>query len=312
MITGGLASPNQIESNPKSAKLGTVRMVLVTARITVDRGSERAATIPSPSPITLVIAMHSADDLEVGDDLGADLVPVVGDVLKDAHFCEASVSITSGGVARCRGRRRAGSARGAGRRGRGARHGGEPLTADAVAGRLPGGGVTRERVERPAVVGDLGGGSPVEHDRHGGERSGDPARGGRRAGDGQRWPLREATAGARADGRILLGQEVVEREARASWSARSRGTWSRSRRCGRRRPGAVRGRRGECCWARRAPQAASTAPPARVKTIRRMVGTSAVVDAMNTRLALRRGAAALFSTHVPKHQDAPWRRASCR
>ena len=60
MITGGLASPNQMESNPKSAKLGTVRMVLATAMITVDRGSERAAAIPSTSPITLVIATHSA------------------------------------------------------------------------------------------------------------------------------------------------------------------------------------------------------------------------------------------------------------
>ena len=59
MITGGLASPNQMESSPKSAKLGIVRMVLVTAMITVDSGSERAAAIPSASPITLVIATHS-------------------------------------------------------------------------------------------------------------------------------------------------------------------------------------------------------------------------------------------------------------
>ena len=59
MMTGGLASPNQIESSPKSAKLGTVRIVLVTARMIVDRGSDRAAAMPSPSPTALVMAMHS-------------------------------------------------------------------------------------------------------------------------------------------------------------------------------------------------------------------------------------------------------------
>jgi len=60
MITGGLARPNQIESRPKSAKLGMVRIVLVIARIAVDSGSDRAATIPSASPTKLVITMHSA------------------------------------------------------------------------------------------------------------------------------------------------------------------------------------------------------------------------------------------------------------
>src|ERR1019366_6662287 len=58
-MTGGFATPSQIDSSPKSAKLGTVRIVLVIAMMIVDRGSDRAATIPSPSPIPLVIAMHS-------------------------------------------------------------------------------------------------------------------------------------------------------------------------------------------------------------------------------------------------------------
>ncbi len=49
-----------MESSPKSAKLGIVRMVLVTARMNVDRGSDRVAAMPSPSPIKLVSTMHSA------------------------------------------------------------------------------------------------------------------------------------------------------------------------------------------------------------------------------------------------------------
>ena len=46
-VTGGLPNPSQIASSPNSAKLGMVRMVLVTARMTVANRSDRAATMPS-------------------------------------------------------------------------------------------------------------------------------------------------------------------------------------------------------------------------------------------------------------------------
>src|ERR1022692_3027632 len=59
-----------------------------------------------------------------------------------------------------------------------------------------------------------------------------------------------------------------------------------------------------------APQAASMAAPARVRTIRCIERTSAVADGVST--APRYVApAALFSTHVPKHQDAPWCGTPC-
>src|ERR1022692_346922 len=55
-----------------------------------------------------------------------------------------------------------------------------------------------------------------------------------------------------------------------------------------------------------APQAASMAAPARVRTIRCIERTSTVVDAKSTAPRYVTPGA-LFSTHVPKHQDTPWR-----
>src|ERR1035438_6228724 len=49
MITGGLPSPAQIERSPNSAKLGTVRRVLGTPRISVEN---RAGRAPNPPKIS--------------------------------------------------------------------------------------------------------------------------------------------------------------------------------------------------------------------------------------------------------------------
>ena len=99
MITGGFASPNQIERRPKSAKLGTVRIVLVTARMNVDRGSDRVAAMPSPSPIKLVSTMHSATISRWVSICGPIWSQLSAMYWKTLTFCEASVSIPSTGRA---------------------------------------------------------------------------------------------------------------------------------------------------------------------------------------------------------------------
>ncbi len=84
-ITGGKPNPSQMESSPNSAKLGMVRMVLVTARMTVANRSDRAASMPSTMPATLGDEHAHRHGLEMDDHLGAECVPIVQDVPQGAH-----------------------------------------------------------------------------------------------------------------------------------------------------------------------------------------------------------------------------------
>jgi len=132
-------------------------------------------------------------------------------------------------------------------------------------------------VERPAVVTvDLGAEAPLTIRQPWQSVPVTPLRGGRRAGDHQGWPRREAARGGRRRSSILLGQEVVEGEAPGVGQHRARDVEPVETAVPD-DPAPLVGRRGRATGPA-PPQAASTAAPARVKTIRRIFENSALIE----------------------------------
>src|SRR5438132_3274391 len=212
--TGGLPNPTQMESSPNSAKLGTVRMVPVTARTTVAKRCDRAAASPSPTPATVATAMQMATIWRWVHTCGPSVSQLSARYRKKVRRRGYSVRV----VRRCRASRR----RAAGRHPTCGQTwcGGVPRATealDAVAGGLArAAAVAGEGVQRPAVVGHLHGAvGGCDH----GELTGH-ARAPRRgpAGRGRhRRPIGSAAGhrGARVVA-ALLGGEVVERESGAT------------------------------------------------------------------------------------------------